>query len=106
MALPTVEEILEKDIFELLGVANTSAEEKQALLAKLTSVVDARVINRVAELLSEKEAEEFATLAEAGDGQKLADFLVDKEIDLAQIVSEEATKYRVEFVQLVKLAES
>ena len=105
MALPSVQEILEKDIFELLGVSKVNDDKKDALIAQMTNIVDARVINRVAELLDEKEADQFQKIAESGDAQKLVDFLVEQEIDLPQIVSEEATKFRVEFVQLIKLAE-
>ncbi|HSX41843.1 MAG TPA: DUF5663 domain-containing protein [Candidatus Saccharimonadales bacterium] len=105
MALPSLEEILEKDIFELLGVEGASDDRKKALLDQMTQTVELRVVNRVATMLSENDAEKFQDIAETGDSQKLVDFLVDKEIDLPQIVSEEATKHRVEVVELVKLAE-
>lgn len=105
MALPSVEEILEKDIFELLGVEAADDAKKQALIETMTRTVEARVVTRVADVLSEDEAEKFKELAEAGNADKLVDFLVKKEIDLPQIISEEATRHRVEVVELVKLAE-
>lgn len=100
----SVEEILEKDIFELLGIENASDEKKQALLQTMTTTVEARVVNRVAAMLDGNAAEKFQELAEAGDAQKLVDFLVDQKIDLPQIVSEEATRHRVEVVELLALA--
>ncbi len=104
--IPSVEEILEKDIFELLDIDGASDERKQQLIQTMVTTVEARVVNRVAELLSDTEADEFKRVAEAGDPQKLADFLVETEIDLPRIVSEEATKHRIEVVQLIKLAEN
>ncbi|MEK7202060.1 MAG: DUF5663 domain-containing protein [Patescibacteria group bacterium] len=106
MALPSLQEILEKDIFELLEIEGATPEKKQALLETMTTTIEARVVNRVAEMLDDKSAEVFKEISEAGDSQKLVDFFVDHQIDLPQIVSEEATKHRVEVVQLIKLAES
>lgn len=106
MALPSLEEILERDIFELLDIEGATPEKKQVLLETMTVTVEARVVNRVAEMLDDKASEKFKEISEAGDSQKLVDFLVDHQIDLPQIVSEEATKHRVEVVQLIKLAES
>lgn len=103
--IPSVKDILDKDLFELLGIENASDEQKQALLITMINTVDARVANRVASLLSDDDAEKFKQLADAGDSDALVDFLVKKEIDLPQIVSEEATRYRVEVAQLLSLAE-
>lgn len=103
--IPSVEEILEKDIFELLGIENASDEQKQELLQTMTTTIEARVVNRVAEMLDDTAAKNFQEIAEAGDADKLVNFLVEQKIDLPQIVSEEATRHRVEVVQLIKLAE-
>ena len=104
MALPSVKELLEEDLFKLLDIDKASDEQKQAIVQALINTVDARVINRVASLLSEDDAKEFEKTAEEGDSQGLVDFLVKKEIDLSQIVSEEATRARVEIVELSRLA--
>lgn len=104
--IPTVEDILEKDLFELLRIPNASDEEKQRIIQSMVTTVDARVVGRVVELLSDEEADQFKTIAEAGDPQKLVDFLVEKEIDLPQVVSEEVTRHRIEVVQLLSLAEA
>lgn len=104
-AILTVDDILEKDLFELLGVAGASDKEKEALLATMTETVDARVVLRVASMLSDEDAKIFQSLANSGEAQRIVDFLVEKGIDLPQIVSEEATRYRVEVAQLLNLAE-
>ncbi|MEX0805448.1 MAG: DUF5663 domain-containing protein [Candidatus Binatia bacterium] len=103
--IPTVDDILKKDLFELLGVEKASDEEKEALVATMTKTVDARVALRVASMLSEEDTNAFQQLADSGDAQKIVDFLVEKGVDLPQIVSEEATRYRIEVAQLLNLAE-
>jgi len=105
MALPNISELLEEDLFKLLNIEDADDQKKLEILQTLTNTVDARVVNRIAETLSEEDAEQFGKLAEHGDQEALVKFLVDKEIDLPAIVSEEATRARVEFVELVRLAQ-
>ena len=104
MALPTFEELLGEDIFTLLGIPDAPDEKKAEILETMTTTLDARVVNRVASALSEEDAKRFNDLAEHGDKQVLVDFLVDQNIDLPLIVSEEATRLRVEIVELSQLA--
>jgi len=103
MALPTINELLANDLFELLGLSDASDEKKAALIKTMTDTVDARVINRVTTMMSEKDAQEFGRLAESADQERLIQFLVDHQIDLPQIVSEEAARLRVELVELSRL---
>lgn len=105
MALPTVNELLEGDLFELLGLSNIEDDKKAALIKNMTSTVDTRVVNRVTTLMSEDDAQQFGQLAEAGDQEKLVKFLVDRNIDLPKIVSEEAARLRVELIELTRLAQ-
>lgn len=105
MTLPTIEELVNKDLFELLGIEKASDEIKQKILEKMMTTVDARVVNRVAELLSEEDAKHFHQLSEQNDPQRIIDFLVSKEIDLPQIVTQEATRHRTEIVQMMGLVQ-
>lgn len=105
MALASVQELLEDDLFALLGIEEADEDKKAEVLAAMTQLVETRVINRVASEMNETDAAEFNRLAEAGDSEGLVKFLVDKEIDLPKVVSEEATRARVEFVELTRLAQ-
>lgn len=96
MALPTVKDLLEEDIFKLLGVENASEEKKVELLNAMTTTIDARVVNRVSDAMEEKDAKKFGEIAEEGDAQKLVDFLVEKNIDLPKIVSADFDTSRFE----------
>lgn len=104
MALPSVEEILGGDIFEILGIAQADDSTKQQILATLNTTLDARIVARVSELMDEAQAQKFQQLAEADNHEALVNFLVELNIDLPVIVSEEATRIRVEMAELVGLA--
>jgi len=105
MALPTVEELLEKDIFQLLEIEGADEATKKQIFQTMLNTVNARAINRVASLLTEKEAEEFKELAERGDPPKLQHWLDEREIDLPKIITEEAIRYRTEIVSLISSAD-
>jgi len=106
MAVPTVGEIIAKDIFELLKIEKISDEQKQQLFQTMINTVQARVAARIAALLNEAEAKKFKDLAEAGKTDELKDFLEKQNLDLQKIVGEEAIRYKVEISQLIGLAES
>lgn len=103
MALPSVKDLLEEDIFKLLGVEDASEDKKTKLLASMIKTVDARIINRVSDSMEEKEAKKFGEIAETGDSKKLVDFLVKQDIDLPKIISEEVIRYRVEIAGVMAL---
>lgn len=105
MALPTLDELLEGDLFELLGIKEADDKVKKEILEGMMRTVDARVANRVASELSDEAAQEFKDTAEKGDPQALAEFLAGVGVDLPKIVSEEATKHRVEIIELARLAQ-
>lgn len=105
MALPTLDELLEGNLFELLGIQDSDQEYKDKITKKMMDTVDARVLKRVGSMLSEEDANEFSQIAETGNAQKLSDYLVGKKIDLPAIVSEEATRYRVEIIETIRLAQ-
>lgn len=103
MALPSTKELIEKDLFELLGIQDSSDEYKSQLLESMSKTVDARVINRLSDMLSEEDSKKFEELAEDGDSQAIVKLFVDKGIDLPSIVFEEAIKHRAEIVSAISL---
>lgn len=104
MSSPTVKQLLEENIFDLLGVESASDETKSRLLDALTRLVEAKIVDRLMAEMSEEDAQAFGQIAETGDSQQLVDFLSNKEIDLLKLVTEEAVRARVELVELTNLA--
>lgn len=105
MALISTNDLLEGDLFELLGIANAPEERKTKIIQTMMSTIDARVVNRVSDQLSEEDAVQFQKISENGDKEAIVQFLVDKEIDLPEIVSQEATRHRVEIIELANLVQ-
>jgi len=98
------EDLLEKDIFELLGIQNASEDQKNTILTRMVQTVNMRVAQRIASELSDEEAEEFRQYCESGNSDEVARFLGERDIDLTNIVAEESTKYRVELASMIRLA--
>ena len=103
--LVNVDDLLDKDIFELLGIENAGEDRKEEIFNRMIQTVNMRVATRIASMLTQEEATKFQDLAESGNADALAEFLTEKDIDLPNLVAEEATRYRVEMVTLVKMAE-
>ncbi len=102
--MANVQELLEKDIFELLHLEGASDEQKEALINKMNESVQARIVVRMASQVSEEEAQQFAHLAENNDQEGMKQFISEHGLDLAQMAAEEALKFRIELAETLDLA--
>lgn len=102
MANYTYEDIINKDILELMGVSNIPEEKKRELYTKMIETIENRAINQIANMLSEKDTEEWKKIAETKDKQKEDQFLKSKNIDLVQIMLNQTLLYKAEMVDLIK----
>lgn len=93
-------DILDKDIFELIGGENLSEEKKKELYLKIGETIENRVIARIDDRLNEQEREEWLKLIDEGDKAKMEEFLRSKNIDVAKMMVEEALIYKMEIVSL------
>ncbi|TSC93562.1 MAG: Uncharacterized protein CEN91_208 [Candidatus Berkelbacteria bacterium Licking1014_85] len=101
-ATDEVQDILNKDILELMGAKNMPEDKKAELYQKMLETIQNRVIARIADELSDADLDTFKTLADAGDKQKLEEFLTSKNIDIAKLMLQEALIYKTEMVTLSK----
>lgn len=92
----TVKDIIEKDIFELLGASALSGEQKDELSAKMLETVNLRVIDRIDQSFSDEEVAEWSKLIEEGDQAKIDQFMKSKNINTEELMLEEALKYKAE----------
>ena len=95
-------DILDKDIFELIGGKELSEEKKKELYLKIGETIENRAIARIDDKLSDAEKEEWLKLIDAGDKAKMEEFLKSKNIDVAKLVVEEALIYKLEIASLFK----
>lgn len=92
----TAKDIIEKDIFELLGAQTLSDAEKQDLAAKMLETINLRVIDRIDEGFSDEEIGEWGNLINEGKTEKIDQFMKSKNIDVEALMLEEALKYKAE----------
>lgn len=98
----TYEDILNKDILELMGAKDLPEEKRQELYQKMLDTIQNRVIARIADQLPDADMDQFKQIADTGDQQKMSDFLKEKDIDLAKLMLQEALIYKTEMVNLAK----
>ena len=98
----TTDDILNKDILELMGAKDMPEEQKQALYKKMLQTIQNRVIARIARELAPADNAHWQKLAETGDQKKMADFLNSKGIDINKLMFQEAVLYKTELVELSK----
>lgn len=98
-ATPTqkeVNDLLDKDIFELVGLERISDAKKEELREKIVNTIQARIFRRVADTLEEKgKLGEYDKLE---NEEAVEDFLKKNGIDINQIYVEEALKHKAQLV--------
>jgi len=94
------EELWDKDIFTLLGLANAPEEKKKEIIDQMTATINNRVLARVLDQLSEEEIREFEQKIDEKDDAKVIEFLKSKGVDLMQYAAEEAMLYKTEILNL------
>ena len=93
----SIEKILEDDIFEIIGGANLSEEEKQQLLTQMLDTIRLRAIASVDEKLSEEDRNQLGVILDGENSPlKFEQFFKEKNVDIVQTMAEEAAKYKVE----------
>lgn len=99
----TLKEVVEEDIFKLLGAESFSAEEKEKLYEKMMETIRFRVFERFDEALKEDERETFKKILYEGSDDDLKTFYLSRNFDFDQIMVEEALKYKIELTTYIEL---
>lgn len=97
-----VEDYLNKDILEMMGVEDLPNDKKEEIYNKMMSTIHERVMARVVDSLSEEQFAKLKEILKENSEEKFAQFAEETGIDLPQIYSEEALIYKIEMVNLVK----
>ncbi len=93
--------ILDKDIFELLGLKNISAKKKERLGNKIARIIIDRVLIRLDSMLKGPELAKFKYILENNSIEELQKFFVDKGIDIPKMMIQEAIVLKAQIVQFV-----
>lgn len=94
------EEVMRKDILEILGASNLPQKEKEKLYLKMLKTVQNRVIARITDSLKDQEIEELKKLLDEANQEKITQFLKNKKIDWSKMMLQEAMIYKTELAGL------
>ena len=95
-------DIIEKDVFQLLGLEGSSEEDKKKVIDDMLETIQNRVVARLHDSLSEEDRSELERLNEAGNDDVVNQFLKARGIDINQITAEEALFYKTEILGISK----
>jgi len=94
------EDILNKDILELMGAGDLSDEKKQELYTKMLETIQNRTIARIFDQLSPEDGEKLKQLIDSNNKTEIESFLKSKGVDIAKMMLEEAIIYKSELISL------
>lgn len=93
------EDVINKDILELLGYDESLPEEKRdELYTKIVDTIQNRLLLSILDRLSDEDMKEFLELGDDGEGFRR--FFEEKNIDVTQLLMKEALIFKTELVEL------
>lgn len=95
------EDIIEKDLLELMGAKDMPPEQKADLYKTMVETVENRVFARIDDQLSDDDAKKIAALVEGKDKAGFFALLEERGINVNKIYMEEALIYKMEMVDLM-----
>ncbi len=98
MAIP-----FDEDLFSALGIKDMPDEEKASLLARMLEIVQTRVFDKIYDLLSTTQQDEFVALLEDADPDVMQDYLQDHIPGYEKMYEDEGRILRQELI--LKLAQ-
>jgi hypothetical protein len=99
------DDLIERDIFDLLGVKEMTPEDKKETLKNMVETIKGRVMVRIDGELSDDEALELKNIALAGDEKGFQEMMKKVGIDTQKLFAEEALIYKLQLVDMVKSKE-
>lgn len=99
----SVKDIIEKDIVGLLGGDKLGDEQKTALYKKMLSTIRNRLFLSVDETLNDTQRDELKKIVDDGDQKKLEEFFSKLNLDLNQMMLDEALRYKIELLAYADL---
>ena len=102
MGLIKPADLIEKDIFELLGIGYISDEKKEELMGKIIEGVESRVVLRIDDSLEESDKTKFKAILDSGTDEEINQFLESKDISVGRFAAEEAMYLKSQIIQNAK----
>lgn len=99
----TPEEILNRDILELMGVQDMPEDKKAELYEAMVDTIHTRAVARIDDVLTDEDALKMKEIIDTGEAEQFHAFLLSKGIDIGQIYTDEIMLYKVEMTELAKI---
>lgn len=100
----TLDEIIKKDILDIMGIQNISEDTKNELYQQLYKTLQNMVIVRISDQLNEDEFNNLSDLLESGRHEEIASYFEQHSIDIKKLFAEEAVSLKLQMASLVDLA--
>ena len=94
------DEILTRDILDLIGAGDLPDDQKEELYKKMLETILNRVIYKLDSQLSDEDVEKLKEVTEKKDRESFFQLFKDKGIDINTMFQEEAALYKVEMIAL------
>jgi hypothetical protein len=99
--MPT-NDLLNENIIGLLGLESLPDNEKQAMLEKMTELIQKRLMLRVMDVLSEEDAKQMADVEK--NPQEILALIAEKVPNFEDLVKEEVVKLKEEMLKATENA--
>jgi hypothetical protein len=98
----TYDDVLDKDILELLGLKDLSDDEAKEIYDKMFQTIQDRVILDMVEKMSDEDFASLETAVEAKNKDKFEELVTKNHIDVVNLYAQEALAYKIELINLVQ----
>lgn len=96
------DDLINKDILELMGEKGMSDEEKTQVYKEMMETIQLRVLKRLNAILSDQEIEKLTEYMDANDKEAFDKYLESKNIDTGKFYAEETLKYKAEMIAMIR----
>jgi succinate dehydrogenase flavin-adding protein (antitoxin of CptAB toxin-antitoxin module) len=94
-------EILDTDLFKLLGLEKLPTKEKTQMAQSLGNIIMDRVLIRIDSKLQAPDVAELKSILDTEDKGNFYRFLQERNIDLPEIITQEAMNLKAQLVSFV-----
>lgn len=96
------DDLFNKDIIELMGLTNLTDAEKEKLKMDMLETIQMRVMARIETQITDEDVPTWKAVVESGDQEKINEYLVNKGINIEELMAQEALVYKLEMAKGAK----
>lgn len=97
------DDLMNKDILELMGAKDMSGEQQAELYKKMMETIDTRVTMKIEDLLSDEDLDKLFELTKERNADEVVAFLTQRNVDIKKIYLDEVVLYKAEMAELAKV---